>query len=133
MKRVEEYEARHKDCSYPTIDETNSLVIRLVKVTCSTKSNVVDCAMFVMRHMDKFMRVHKPFNCRFSGHGMGKKGKLNMLRKKYAYHILANGYDGLRYRGCLGKDGGVLRSRPRREKKGVLLTCYPGNDDVINI
>ncbi|KAL8188524.1 hypothetical protein R6Q57_029812 [Mikania cordata] len=41
-----------------------------------------------MRHMEKFMGVHEPFNTGLSNHGMKKKGQLNNLRRKYLYHIL---------------------------------------------
>ncbi|KAL8208956.1 hypothetical protein R6Q57_008368 [Mikania cordata] len=76
-----------KDCNHPKTDEIVSSVIKKVKISSSTKSNVVDYVV-IMRHMEKFIGVHEPFNMGLSNHGMKKKGQLNNLRRKYLYHIL---------------------------------------------
>ncbi|KAL8243382.1 hypothetical protein R6Q59_009640 [Mikania micrantha] len=77
-----------KECNHPKTNEIAFAVIKKVKISWSTRSNVVDCAVFVMRHMEKFMGLHEPFNTGLSNHGMKKKGQLNNLRRKYLYHIL---------------------------------------------
>ncbi|KAL8197748.1 hypothetical protein R6Q57_024282 [Mikania cordata] len=77
-----------KECNHPKTNEITSSVIKKVKISCSTRSNVVDCAIFVMRHMEKYIGVHEPFNTGLSNHGMKKKGQLNNHRRKYLYHIL---------------------------------------------
>ncbi|KAD3067820.1 hypothetical protein E3N88_35700 [Mikania micrantha] len=39
-----------KECNHPKTDEIAFAVIKKVKISWSTMSNVVDCAVFVMRH-----------------------------------------------------------------------------------
>ncbi|KAI3713124.1 hypothetical protein L1987_71696 [Smallanthus sonchifolius] len=49
---------------------------------------IVDCGVFVMRHMEKYMGIKEPFMCGLNSNGMKKIRQLNALRKKYATHIL---------------------------------------------
>ncbi|KAD7117045.1 hypothetical protein E3N88_04313 [Mikania micrantha] len=73
----------HKNCegfacevfkysNHTKTDEIASSVIKKVKISWSTKSNVVDYAVFVMRHMEKFVGVHELFNTGLSNPGMKK-------------------------------------------------------------
>ncbi|KAI3676131.1 hypothetical protein L1987_85731 [Smallanthus sonchifolius] len=52
------------------------------------KINEVDCEIFVMRHMEKYMGIKQPFIYGLNSNAMKRKGQLNALRKKFAAHIL---------------------------------------------
>ncbi|KAK1412925.1 hypothetical protein QVD17_34535 [Tagetes erecta] len=62
--------------------------IQRLKIAWATTTNEVDCGIFVMRHMEKYMGPGDRLWSGFSSHGQKKKGQLNHLRKKYAHHLL---------------------------------------------
>ncbi|KAD4586387.1 hypothetical protein E3N88_23988 [Mikania micrantha] len=68
------------------------------KITHSmgNKKNAGDCAIFVMRHMEKFMGMREQFNCGFSSNGKKKKSQLNLLRKRFVLHLLRSEVNVLR-------------------------------------
>ncbi|KAD5507458.1 hypothetical protein E3N88_15161 [Mikania micrantha] len=73
---------------HPKTDEIHATQIQKVHIPWATKTNVVDCGIFMMRHMEKFMGSREQFNCGFSTNGKKKKCQLNMLRKKILLHII---------------------------------------------
>jgi hypothetical protein len=73
---------------HPKTDDIFKAKIQKVKISWATETNVVDCAIYLMRHMERHMGSGARFNTGLSSHGMKKKGQLNQLRKKYAAHIL---------------------------------------------
>ncbi|KAK1431886.1 hypothetical protein QVD17_08656 [Tagetes erecta] len=62
--------------------------IQRLKIAWATTTNEVDCGIFVIRHMEKYMGPGDRLWSGFSSHGQKKKGQLNHLRKKYAHHLL---------------------------------------------
>ncbi|KAI3820066.1 hypothetical protein L1987_13922 [Smallanthus sonchifolius] len=69
-------------------DELNAVKIKKVKIPWATTTNALDCAVFVMRHMERYMGAKEEFNTGLSTNGPKKKKQLKILRKKYATHIL---------------------------------------------
>ncbi|KAD3337886.1 hypothetical protein E3N88_33407 [Mikania micrantha] len=53
-------------------DEIHATKIQKVQIPWATKTNAVDCGVFLMRHMEKFMGIHEQFNCGFSTNGKKK-------------------------------------------------------------
>ncbi|KAL8224288.1 hypothetical protein R6Q57_019763 [Mikania cordata] len=47
-------------------DEIHATKIQKVQIPWATKTNAVDCGVFMMRHMDKFMGIREQFNRGFS-------------------------------------------------------------------
>ncbi|KAI3795027.1 hypothetical protein L1987_37670 [Smallanthus sonchifolius] len=80
-----EYLERH---GHPKAYEIKNAKIKKIDIPWATKQNEVDCGVFVMRHMKKYMGIKEPFICGLNSNGMKKKSQLNVLRKKYAAHIL---------------------------------------------
>ncbi|KAI3774728.1 hypothetical protein L1987_49289 [Smallanthus sonchifolius] len=72
----------------PKSEEIKKAKIHKVLIYWATTTNVTDCAVFVMRHMEKFMGIHEEFECVFSTNGNRKNAQLKTLRKKYAAHML---------------------------------------------
>ncbi|KAK9049898.1 hypothetical protein SSX86_031134 [Deinandra increscens subsp. villosa] len=68
--------------------ELKEAKIHRLKITWPTQKNVLDCAIFLMRHMEKFMGGGEEFEAVFSSNGMTKKKQVKLLRKKYAFQIL---------------------------------------------
>ncbi|KAD6454624.1 hypothetical protein E3N88_09330 [Mikania micrantha] len=54
--------------------QMKSMLVQFKKlhIPWATKTNAVDCATFVMRHMEKFMGMREQFNCGFSTNGKKK-------------------------------------------------------------
>ncbi|KAD4179190.1 hypothetical protein E3N88_27781 [Mikania micrantha] len=77
-------------------DEIHAARIQKVQIPWATKTNAVDCGVFLMRHMEKFMRIREQFNYGFSTNGKKKKCQLNMLRKKYLVHVIKSEVNSLR-------------------------------------
>ncbi|KAD3641993.1 hypothetical protein E3N88_31217 [Mikania micrantha] len=77
-------------------DEIHATKIQKVQIPWATKTNAVDCGVFLMRHMEKFMGIHEPFNCGFSTNGKKKKCQLNTLRKKYLVHVIKSEINSLK-------------------------------------
>ncbi|KAD7480208.1 hypothetical protein E3N88_03344 [Mikania micrantha] len=77
-------------------DEIHATKIQKVQIPWATKTNAVDCRVFLMRHMEKFMGIHEQFNCGFSTNGKKKKCQLNTLRKKYLVHVIKSEINSLR-------------------------------------
>ncbi|KAL8255146.1 hypothetical protein R6Q59_033367 [Mikania micrantha] len=66
-------------------DEIHAANIQKVQIPWATKTNAVDCGVFLM---EKFMGIREQFNCGFSTNGKRKKYQLNMLRKKYLLQVI---------------------------------------------
>jgi hypothetical protein len=77
-----------KHVKHPKTDDIHKAKIHKVKINWATGTNAVDCAIFLMRHMERYMGSGAGFNTGLSSNGMKKKSQLNQLRKKYAAHIL---------------------------------------------
>ncbi|KAL8266088.1 hypothetical protein R6Q59_003432 [Mikania micrantha] len=77
-------------------DEIHATKIKKVQIPWATKTNAVDCGVFLMRHMEKFMGIREQFNCVFSTNGKKKKCQLNTLRKKYMVHVIKSEVNSLR-------------------------------------
>ncbi|KAL8226770.1 hypothetical protein R6Q57_016602 [Mikania cordata] len=73
---------------HPKIDEIHATQIQKLHIPWATKTNAVDCGIFMMRHMEKFMGRREQFNYGFLTNGKKKKCQLNMLRKKFLLHII---------------------------------------------
>ncbi|KAI3824908.1 hypothetical protein L1987_06381 [Smallanthus sonchifolius] len=73
---------------HPKTDELNAARIKEVKIAWATTSNALDCVVFVMRHMEKYLEAKEEFNTGLSSNGPKKNKQLKILRKKYAAHIL---------------------------------------------
>ncbi|KAL8246183.1 hypothetical protein R6Q59_007399 [Mikania micrantha] len=84
-----------KQIQHPKTDDINATPVQKLHLPWATKTNVVDCAVFVMRHMEKFMGVREPFNCGFSTNEK-KKSQLNLLRKRFVLHLLISEVNVLR-------------------------------------
>lgn len=74
--------------NHPKKAELEMATITKVDIEWATKSNLHDCGVFVMRHMEKYMGEGKPFDCGFSRNGQKKLKELRRLRTKYAAYIL---------------------------------------------
>ncbi|KAI3801836.1 hypothetical protein L1987_29953 [Smallanthus sonchifolius] len=61
---------------------------KVVRIPWATTANALDCAIFVMRHLEKYMGATEEFNSGLSTNGPKKNKQLKILRKKYATHIL---------------------------------------------
>ncbi|KAI3755087.1 hypothetical protein L1987_54880 [Smallanthus sonchifolius] len=81
---------------HPKTDELNAAKIKKVKIAWATTSNALDCAVFVMRHMEKYKGAKAEFNTRLSSNGPKKNKQLKILRKRYAAHILLSECNQLR-------------------------------------
>ncbi|KAI3755081.1 hypothetical protein L1987_54874 [Smallanthus sonchifolius] len=81
---------------HPKTDELNAAKIKKVKIAWATTSNALDCVVFVMRHMEKYMGAKVEFNTGLSSNGPKKNKQLKILRKKYAAHILLSECNQLR-------------------------------------
>ncbi|KAI3754697.1 hypothetical protein L1987_54485 [Smallanthus sonchifolius] len=73
---------------HPKTDELNATKIKKVKIPWATTANALDCAIFVTRHIEKYMWAKGEFNSGLSTNGPKKNKQLKILRKKYAAHIL---------------------------------------------
>jgi hypothetical protein len=73
---------------HPRTNDIIKAKIQKVKISWATGTNAVDCAVFLMRHMERYMGSGAGFNTGLSSHGTNKKAQLNQLRKKYAAHIV---------------------------------------------
>ncbi|KAD0111626.1 hypothetical protein E3N88_44776 [Mikania micrantha] len=73
---------------HPKTDEILATQIQKLHIPWATKTNDVDCEVFMMRHMERFMGSWVQFNYGFSTNGRKKKCQLNMLRKKILLHII---------------------------------------------
>ncbi|KAK1429947.1 hypothetical protein QVD17_12308 [Tagetes erecta] len=61
------------------------------KLHWSTKSNVMDCGVFLMRHMETYMGSKvKNWRCGLDVEGTKQEVQINNLRLKYAYKILTS-------------------------------------------
>ncbi|KAF5763999.1 putative Ulp1 protease family catalytic domain, papain-like cysteine peptidase superfamily [Helianthus annuus] len=65
-----------------------SLEIKQRKLEWATNGNRTDCGVFLMRHMEKYMGSHVPFDVGFSLNGSRKMKEVRHLRMKYGSHIL---------------------------------------------
>ncbi|KAI3798620.1 hypothetical protein L1987_33898 [Smallanthus sonchifolius] len=73
---------------HPKTDELNATKIKKMKIPWATTGNALNCAIFVMRHMEKYMGAKEEFNSGLSTNGPKKNKQLKILRKKYAAHIM---------------------------------------------
>ncbi|KAL8241590.1 hypothetical protein R6Q59_011892 [Mikania micrantha] len=85
-----------KQIQHPKTDDIHATPVQKLHIPWATKTNVVDCAVFVKRHMEKFMGLQEQFNCGFSTNGKTKKIQLNMLRKRFLLHLLSSEVNVLR-------------------------------------
>ncbi|KAI3717763.1 hypothetical protein L1987_69575 [Smallanthus sonchifolius] len=85
-----------KHVKHAKTDELNATKIKKVKIPWATTSNSLDCAIFVMRHVEKYTRAKEEFNSGISTNGPRKNKQLKILRKKYAAHILLSESNKLR-------------------------------------
>ncbi|KAD3337024.1 hypothetical protein E3N88_32544 [Mikania micrantha] len=85
-----------KQIQHPKIDDIHAAPVQKLHLPWATKTNVADCAAFVMRHMEKFMVVWEQFNCGFSTNGKKKKSQLNLLTKRFMLHLLRSEVNVLR-------------------------------------
>ncbi|KAI3821120.1 hypothetical protein L1987_08677 [Smallanthus sonchifolius] len=53
-------------------DEMNAAKIKKVKIAWATNSNALDCAVFLMRHMERYMGAREKFNSGLSSNGPKK-------------------------------------------------------------
>ncbi|KAL8227233.1 hypothetical protein R6Q57_017065, partial [Mikania cordata] len=81
---------------HPKTDEIHATPVQKLHIPWATKTNTVDCVVFVMRHMEKFMGMREQFNCGFSTNGKKKKNLLNLLRKRFVLHLLRSEVNVLR-------------------------------------
>ncbi|KAI3810336.1 hypothetical protein L1987_19948 [Smallanthus sonchifolius] len=72
----------------PKAYEIKTAKIKKIDIPWVTKKNEVDCGIFVITHMEKYMGIKEQFFCGLNSNVMKKKGQLNALRKKFAAHIL---------------------------------------------
>ncbi|KAK1431991.1 hypothetical protein QVD17_08837 [Tagetes erecta] len=80
------YHVGHKGCQGIRLAKP---VIK--KLGWSTKSNVVDCGVFLMRHMETYMGSKlKKWKCGLYDDGPKQEVQINNLRLKYAYKILTS-------------------------------------------
>ncbi|KAD5318163.1 hypothetical protein E3N88_18109 [Mikania micrantha] len=77
-----------KQIQHPKTYDIHAAQVQKLHISWATKTNAIDCAVFVMRHMEKFMCVREQFNCGFSTNGKKKKSQLNLLRKRFVLHLL---------------------------------------------
>ncbi|KAI3695088.1 hypothetical protein L1987_78076 [Smallanthus sonchifolius] len=73
---------------HPKTYELNATKIKKVKISWATTSNALDCEIFVMRHMEKYLGAKEEFNSGLSTNSPKKNKQLKIVRKKYAAHIL---------------------------------------------
>ncbi|KAL8234104.1 hypothetical protein R6Q59_020204 [Mikania micrantha] len=85
-----------KQIQHPKTDDIHAAPVLKLHIPWATKTNVVDCSVFVMRHVEKFMGVREQFNCGFSTNGKKKKSQLNLLTKRFALHLLRSEVNVLR-------------------------------------
>ncbi|KAD3641652.1 hypothetical protein E3N88_30876 [Mikania micrantha] len=72
----------------PKVERLLMESIQPVQLEWATTDNVTDCGIFIMRHMEMFMRSYKKFECGFKKVESQQKKQINTLRKKYASRIL---------------------------------------------
>jgi hypothetical protein len=77
-----------KSINHPKAGKIGGAEIHRLDVEWGTAGNATDCGVFLMRHMERFMGLHVPFECNFSKHWRTKEGEINKLRSKYTAHIL---------------------------------------------
>ncbi|KAL8237745.1 hypothetical protein R6Q59_018826 [Mikania micrantha] len=85
-----------KQIRHPKTDDIHATPIQKLHLPWATKTNAVACAVFVMRHMEKFMGLREQFNCGFSTNGKKKKSQLNLMRKRILLHLLRSEVNVLR-------------------------------------
>ncbi|KAD4981750.1 hypothetical protein E3N88_18421 [Mikania micrantha] len=85
-----------KQIQHPKTDDIHATPVQKLHLPWATKTNTVDCAVFVMRHMERFMGLREQFNYGFSTNGKKKKSQLNLLRKRILLHLLRSEVNVLR-------------------------------------
>ncbi|KAD2805842.1 hypothetical protein E3N88_39219 [Mikania micrantha] len=65
-----------KQIQHQKTDKIHASPVQKLHILWATKTNAVDCAIFVMRHMEKFMGMREQFNCGFLTNDKRKKANL---------------------------------------------------------
>ncbi|GKE16762.1 ulp1 protease family, C-terminal catalytic domain-containing protein, partial [Tanacetum coccineum] len=79
-KRFIEYLAYSEQRSWKSMKKA---VCERIEMSWKTEYNVIDCGIFMMRHMETFMGYAKNWKCGFKNEGWEHKTQIYDLRKKY--------------------------------------------------
>ncbi|KAD0618057.1 hypothetical protein E3N88_43972 [Mikania micrantha] len=88
-----------KQIQHPKTDDIYATPVQKLHLPWATKTNAVDCAVFVMRHMERFMGCGNSSTVasrRMETNGKKKKSQLNLLRKRILLHLLRSEVNVLR-------------------------------------
>ncbi|GJV80718.1 ulp1 protease family, C-terminal catalytic domain-containing protein [Tanacetum coccineum] len=84
-KRFIEYLAYSEQRSWKSMKKA---VCERIEMSWKTEYNVIDCGIFMMRHMETFMGYAKNWKCGFKNEGWEHKTQIYDLRKKYLWYII---------------------------------------------
>jgi len=111
-----------KSVGHPKQDEIKNAKIERLQMPWRTGQNVIDCGLFVMRHMETYKGTEvNNWECGFSNEGLLQRFQINNLRVKYLAKILLHSLNEEREFVC--RDTSIYNALDPKIKSKLLETA----------